>query len=206
MITELAPGEEMIDVAAAKRWLRIDGNDQDRDIEESIKEARSWLEQQSAKTCRLNVLYQATLPMWPDHQGCIADEERRLRTVPRQHRSRYFFPRPPFIDYGQTAVQYYDEAGVLRELDCERYRIINSATSVACLDFDENTCLPTLDDRDDAVQIQWSAGFSDSDSVHPGMMLCMKHILRAVYDGDIDQLTWDFLTNLVARYDHGHYA
>lgn len=206
MIREIVSGTDILSLEDAKRWLRVDGHQDDRDISQAITEARAYCEAQSAQIFRHMVQLESYLPQWPNERGQVPTiEDVPVRRDRMLQRSRFFFSRPPFVSGTSVDVCYYDTAGVSRTLAATAHRIVESTTSESYLEFDGNTTLPTTACRDDAVSIRWWAGYPH-DAPGPGALLCLKNVLRAVWDGDLEMRTWEYFDALLSRFDHGQYA
>ena len=203
MLTELSPGEEFLTLHEAKIWLRIFGNQQDRDVTSAIVQARDYLERTAARTLRVQVQYQATLPVWPSAHGEVPGPEDRERYAERFswscRESRFYFPQPPYLDL-DTCVQYYDRANTLSDLSTSRYRVIQSKTAQSHIELDvRSQSLPTLYYRDDAILVTWYGGYETAAAVEPSWLMILKAVLRAIFDGDLDQKTWELFDRQVLR-------
>lgn len=201
MIRELVGGDEIMSLEDAKRWLRVDDDGSDVDIERAIAQARAYCERQSAQVFRTMVRFEEVLPCWPDERGQVPTvEDRPLVRPVRLQRSRYYLPHPPHVHESGVDVGYM-LSGV--ETKATGYRVIPSTTSQSYVEWDEHSVLPTTDVRDDAVRIRWWSGPT---SVCPGKVLCMQHVLRAVWDGELEEKTWTFFDGFLQRFSYGHYA
>lgn len=203
MIREMVTGEELLSLGDAKRWLKIDGDYADVDIEQAIREARAYCERQSAQTFRSMVRYESVMPTWPNERGTVrAVEDRPQYHYQIPQRMRYYLPHPPYVPNTLVDVCYV-ASGL--EKSFTAHRVICSGTSQSYVEADENASLPSIDCRDDAVRIRWFAG-SLPGKPDAGQVLCLKHVLRAVWDGDIEGKTWEFFDTFLQRFTYGHYA
>lgn len=136
---DVAPESEPISVAEAKRHLRILSPDiEDSEVLIALTAAREWCESHVARTLRDEVTRTVSFRQWPS--------------------APLYLGYPPLLSI--VSVKYYDEAAVDQTLASSNYRAVVSENIQGYLEWVADATLPSIATRDDAVRIQFKAGYS----------------------------------------------
>jgi uncharacterized phiE125 gp8 family phage protein len=134
-----APTVDPVDLAQAKLQCRIGYrvSDEDALVTAYIKAAASWVEGYTGRALMAQT-WQASVPEGPE---------------------RWWLP------YGApnaavSFVKYYDTSNTLQTLSSSQY-LLAAFSEPACLSLKDGETWPTLFDRDDAVQVEYTVGATD---------------------------------------------
>lgn len=146
-----APTEEPVTPGEAKLHLRVDGTDDDALITALIVAAREAAEHITGRALMpqtLELALDAFYEFNRDHPG--------------RHAYRVILPRPPVASI--TSVKYVDTTGTLQTLDPSAY-VLDDYSEPARLVPAYGTCWPATRCQENAVLIQYEAGYADAASV-----------------------------------------
>jgi len=121
--------------------LRIDGNDQDVELQGHIQSAIQFIETETS------VDYTST--QWVLQVPCFPVSDELL------------LPRSPLISV--QSVKYYDEDNVLQTVEDTNYRVVKHYRLPGYVEFDSSYVYPATYDRSDAVQVAFTSGYSTLD-------------------------------------------
>lgn len=130
-----AVSAEVITTASAKAHLRVEVSDDDTYIATLISVAREEAEHETERS-----IGEQTLTL------TAAGFDRVMA-----------LPRPPVTSV--TSVKYYDADGVQRTVSSGNYRL-DTSVAPPVIEFDDDYSFPTVDDRADAVEIVYAAGYT----------------------------------------------
>lgn len=145
------PAVEPVTVAEAKAHLRVDTSDDDTYIGTLITAAREWCEQYLDRT-----LIHTQWAM-------------RLHRFPTDSTYPIDLPRPPVVSSGTAtavSVTYTSESGSTATLSTAQYRVQRLETPGRITTLYSGTWPAALEDND-AVIVQWWAGYGSSGSSVP---------------------------------------
>lgn len=143
-----SPTDEPVSVAQARRNSGIDDNEFDLELEQSIREAREYLETRT----------EATL--------LTREWKMTLNSFPRCHRS-FRLPRWPVQSI--DSIQYRDSDGALQTWDPENYRLLKQHNGRAELHLAYNKTWPSVRCEPGAIIIEFTAGFGDTPESVPAL-------------------------------------
>ena len=132
-----AVATEVVAVADAKVHLRVDHSSDDTYIGVLITAAREEAEHETERS-----IGEQTLTL------TAAGFDRVMA-----------LPRPPVTSV--TSVKYYDADGVQRTVSSGNYRL-DTSVAPPVIEFDDDYSFPTVDDRADAVEIVYAAGYTSA--------------------------------------------
>ena len=142
--TDASP-QEVVSLEAARRQLGVWDAQDDVRVETILAAARDHCERWGECTLRLNVTRTALYRTWP---GCVD-----LRW-------------PPIT--GITSVKYYaDGETTLATLDAGNYRATLTEGGGLRFEWASDAVLPSVHDRQDAVQVAYVCGYAGVDDVPP---------------------------------------
>lgn len=141
LILTSAPAAEPISLAEAKLHCRVDGSDDDTLLTALIVAARELAEQQTGRAL-VTQTWKQTFDAFP--LAAIALERPPLQSV--------------------TSVKYYDPAGVQQTLDAGAYTV-HTSSQLGFIAPAAGTCWPSTQDRDEAVEVVFVAGYGTAAAV-----------------------------------------
>ena len=153
--------EEPVSVREAFVHLRIEADTQAEiqahpdysSVGRMITTARQWVEDY----CRRSLAYQTLrLVLPPPRAGAYRASMFSNRAWPKIE-----LYRPPLV--AVEAVRYYDDSNVLTTLDEDDYFVVQG--TVPTLGFATDYDFPSVYLRQDAIQVDYTAGFLDADDV-----------------------------------------
>lgn len=153
-----------VTLAEAKEHLRILGGDLDVEVFAALEAATEFCESVSGRSLRVSHTLAQKYASWP--------------CDPVQ------FDRHPVKAI--SSITYYDADGASQTLATSKYRLQPSTNAAAALEWDDTFDSPSLDDRDDAVTITYTAGYTDIESV-PAMAKYAIKLKLAELFGDLDE-------------------
>lgn len=126
--------------------------------------------------------------------------------------SRIELPRPPlWVSTGSTtevAVRYVNSSGALTTLSSTVYQVIASEDRPAHLVPRHGQSWPSARDQDDAVRVDWRAGYGTTgdvpDLAKAAVLLKLEHLFDPERLGRLR--VDDLLDNLLGGFEYGHYA
>ena len=127
-----------VTLAEAKEHLRILHDDLDNEVQAALDAAVEWCESTTGRALRVSHTLTQKYRSWP----C----------------SPVQFDRQPVSAI--SGVTYYDAAGDAQTLATSNYRLQSSTKAAGYLEFDDSFSAPSLDERDDAVTITYTAGYA----------------------------------------------
>jgi uncharacterized phiE125 gp8 family phage protein len=151
-----------VTVAEAKDHLRIVNGDLDGEVEAALLAAIEYCESTAGRSLRISHTLTQKFCQWP--------------CDPVQ------FDRQPAKAI--SSVKYYDQDGVEQTLSSSNYRLQLSSLAAGYLEWDDDFTRPTLDTREDAVTITYTAGYTDIASV-PAMAKYAIKLKLAELFGDL---------------------
>lgn len=150
-------------LAEAKSHLRKSGDELESEIQATLEAAVSYCEAITGRSLRVTTTLTQVYPQWP------CDPVR--------------FDREPVKAI--SSVTYYDQDGNSQTVASSNYRLIPQSESGAHLEWDDDFTKPTLDTRDDAVTITYTAGYDDIASVPATAKQAIKLKLSELF-GELD--------------------
>lgn len=149
----------------ALSYMRVTDNDEAPLIEAMVQAANSLVEDITGRAAmRQTVTY--TTPTW----ASITESD--TRTI--------HLPKPPLASV--TAVRYYDDTTETLTTYASSNYIVVTTAEPGFLQLDEDSDWPDLQDRADAIQIEYLAGPANPASVDRKLWLCVLLIAAAAYD------------------------
>lgn len=127
----------------AKAHLRLEGGDDDEEVEVLLAAAVEICETDCGRSLRVSHTLTQKYDGWP----C----------------SPVRFDRQPVTAI--DSVTYYDADDAEQTLDASNYRLLESSEAGALLEFDEGFTAPTLNGRADAVTVTYTAGYATPEDV-----------------------------------------
>lgn len=152
-----APECEPVTVAQARRNSSIDDSEFDLELEQSIREAREYLEERTEATL-MQRRWRLTLNAFP---GCSA----------------FRLPRWPATSIEQ--ITYIDSNGDLQTWDPSNYRLIQNYMSRSELTLAANKTWPSTQSARGVIQIDFTAGFGDKPSDVPARFMRVMLLLTS---------------------------
>ncbi len=147
-----------VSVAEAKAYCRIDGSTEDTFIESLIKAAVQWIENHPFCARALMVqTYRLTLDRFPD---------------------AIVLPRPPLVSV--SSVKYYDVNGDQQTLATDQYQVASQSEPARIVPAPGCTW-PSTQDRLEAVEVNYTAGYANAASVPPGLKLAVLLLVSHWY-------------------------
>lgn len=155
-----APAADPLTTAETKTYLRIDSSDEDTLVANLIKAARIQCEAET-KRVLINTTFTLYLPCFPGPLGRIWLIKGPLSSV--------------------TSVKYYDSGGTLTTVDSADYQVNLKGKWGTIVPAINGQWPTTQDDKENAVEIAYVAGFGASSSYVPetlrtGMLLFCSHL------------------------------
>lgn len=150
-------------LAEAKAHLRILGDDLDSEVDAALTAAVEYCETVTGRALRLSHNVTQTYEEWP------CDPVRLSRQPVRSIAS----------------VTYYDADGSSQTVDTQWYRLIAGGDHAAVLEWEDQFTEPTLDERMDAVAINYVAGYA-ANEVPQLAKSAIKMVLSEIF-GDLDE-------------------
>lgn len=155
----VAPSVEPVSVSEAKRNCDVDYADRDADFERWIKEARAQVELDSRRAL-INQTHVLTLDAFPSCDGIE-------------------LPFPPLSSV--SSLKYYDTTGTQQTWDSGNYTVDTARTpGVVFVDEHDSISWPSIQDRRNAVEVTYIAGYGSAASDIPesaknAILLLVKH-------------------------------
>jgi uncharacterized phiE125 gp8 family phage protein len=149
-----------LSLSEARDQLRVVSGDLDNQIEAALKAAVGWCETQTSRSLRVATTLKQSYSGWP----C----------------SPVRFDRQPVKSI--SSVKYY-ASGSQSTVDSGEYRLHTSSGAAGYLEWDTDFGWYTLDDRDDAVEIEYVAGYDDADSVPSTAKQAIRLMLTVFFGG-----------------------
>lgn len=168
----------------AKLHLRVNSSDLDTHIQDLLAAATEYCEDATSKSFRTSMTVTQSYPCWP----C----------------GKVLLDRQPVLSV--TSVKYYDETGTLQTVATNDYRLHKSAAAVAYLEFDDEFSGPTYDARDNAVVIEYEAGYTTTDDVPARAKHAIKLVTEGYYaGGEVEKGNRDAVERLLDQIGSGTY-
>lgn len=168
-----APAQEPVTYAECSAHLRVDSEEDAAYIEALIPVAREHVEAATGRSC-LQSTWRVIAPSW--HSLITGDD----RDVTPWLRMPYVIPlyRSPLVSV--THVKYYaPDATTLTTMSSNDYRVCTDcAPGFLQLTGD----IPALDDRPDAIQIDFVAGHGRAIDSPPGVRHAIKLLVAHLYE------------------------
>lgn len=142
------PGTEPVSVAQARKNSGIDDNEFDLELEQSIREAREYLETRTEATL-ITRQWKLTLNSFP--------------------RCQRFFRLPRWPVQSIESIEYKDTAGNTQTWAAENYRLLKQHNGRAELHLAYNKIWPTTLCEAGAIVIEFTAGFGDNPESVPAL-------------------------------------
>lgn len=159
-----APTTEPVSIDQASEHLRVDSSDDVATIESLISVAREYVDSVTGRVSAVSI-WKMVASSWAD----LFD--------PAQTDS---FPvyRTPLVAV-QSISYYAPDAATLTTMSASLYRVITS-TEPGLIQIHGD--LPTVDDRPDAIQIAFTAGYSDPSLAPPVLRHAVKMMVAHLYE------------------------
>lgn len=141
-----------VELADAKQHLRIYHDDLDTEIQAALEAAIDYCETVTGRALREEVTVSQTYSGWDCEP--IRFDRQPVKSI--------------------TSITYYDSDGVSQEVDEADYRLTLSTNAAASLQFDDAFAKPLLYEREDAITIEYVAGY-ESATVVPARA---KHAIK----------------------------
>lgn len=168
-----ASATEPLTIEQASEHVRIDSNDDLVYLESLIGVAREYVEAVTGKVSTL-ATYKLVAPSW---HSLINGDDNRL-TIPA--RNIYSIPvyRTPLVSV--TSIKYYPpNTESQTTISASDYRVITT-TEPGIIQFKESP--PSVEDRPDAIEIVFVAGYADSCNTPPGLKHAQKMLVAHWYE------------------------
>ena len=147
-----------VSVAEAKTYCRIDGSTEDTFIESLIKAAVRLREDHPfCSRALISQEYQLTLSRFPDE---------------------IVLPRPPLVSV--SSVKYYDVNGDQQTLATDQYQVASQSEPARIVPAPGCTW-PSTQERLEAVEVNYTAGYANAASVPPGLKLAVMMLVNHWY-------------------------
>jgi len=147
-----------VSVAEAKAYCRIDGSTEDTFVESLIKTAVRWIEDHPfCSRALVSQEYQLTLSRFPD---------------------AIVLPRPPLVSV--SSVKYYDVNGDQQTLATDQYQVASQSEPARIVPAPGCTW-PSTQERLEAVEVNYTAGYANAASVPPGLKLAVMMLVNHWY-------------------------
>jgi len=167
-----APDQEPVSLEEALAFLRVSNREEATLVQGLITLAREEVEKYTGRAL-FTQTWRHVQPNWPT--GPAEGPPRPANALPT-----IILDRPPLASI--THVKYYAEgAAVLSTLASTAYLVITDYKP-GLLVFIDETSLPDLEDRPDAVQITYVAGAAAIESVPAGLRQAMLLVLSHFYE------------------------
>ena len=127
-----------VSLAEAKQHLRVVSEDHDTYIQSLLEAATEYCESVTGRALRISHTLTQKYRDWPCNP---------VR-----------FDRQPVTAI--THVKYYDADGVEQTLSSSNYRLHPSSEAAGYVEWDDDFARPSLDSRDDAITITYTAGYA----------------------------------------------
>ncbi len=142
LVITAAPSDELLSVEDAKRHLRVLSGDLDDEITSLVQASRDYCERYTQRTLRKTVTRTLTQATW----WCKPIK----------------LPWPPLLTV--TEITYYDADNVSQTLDAATYSVELSTDGGGRVLWVPNATQPALYLREDAITIEFTAGYGSIDS------------------------------------------
>jgi len=163
------PETEPITYAQLSSHVRVDSTDDEAYVTALISVAREWVDKVTGRAS-IEAEYKLTADSWKsigDLRDGIACEPLNIQLY-----------RTPLVSV--EAVKYYEpDAVALTTMSTDDYRVI-TGTEPGMISIFQN--LPTVDDRPDAIQIEFTAGHEDADAVSALQKHAVKLMAATLYE------------------------
>ena len=153
-----------VTLSEAKDHLRISTNDLDAEVQAALEAAVEYCEAAVGRSLRVTHTVVQTYEFWPAWTAQLSRQP--VKAI--------------------TSVQYYDQDGALQTVAASNYRLIANGDAAAYLELDDDFTKPTVDDRLDAVQVTYTAGYASLAAV-PAMAKHAIKMMLSEFFGDLDE-------------------
>lgn len=154
LLVTSVPADELLSAEEAKRHLRIINSDHDTEIGDLIRAARDYCERFTQRTLRAAVTRTKTFDEW--------------------WRGDFKLEFPPILASPAPTITYYDTLNASQTLAASNYYLDRSTDGGAKLIWTPSASLPSLYDRNDAITVTYTAGYSSLTAVPPAAVRAMK--------------------------------
>lgn len=165
IVQTAAPAVEPVSVEQARKWVRVDGGDEDETILTLIKAARRFIEQRTNRALIDSewtfTLDRFPLPRFGDPALC--------------GRAAIEIPKGPVTDI--IAVKYVDMAGVQQTLTAGVDYLVDLAREPVRITPAWDKAWPTARLQTAAVTVEFAAGYTDAASVPDDLTLAMRLLI-----------------------------
>lgn len=170
----------------AKGHLRILGGDLDAEIQAALEAAVEYCETVTGRALRVSHTLTQKYCEWPS--GPVEFDRQPVTAV--------------------SSVTYYDADGASQTLASSNYRLQASTLAAGVLEWDDDFTRPTLDSRDDAVTITFTAGYAALATVPAMAKYAIKLKLSEIF-GDLPDRVRDATVasceSLLSKIEWGQY-
>lgn len=153
-----------VTLSEAKDHLRISTNDLDAEVQAALEAAVEFCEVAVGRSLRVTHTVVQTCETWPAWTWQLSRQP--VKAI--------------------TSLQYYDANGALQTVASSNYRLIANGDAAAFLELDDDFVKPTVDDRLDAVQVTYTAGYASVATVPALAKHAIKLVLSELF-GDLDE-------------------
>lgn len=153
-----APETAPVDLTAIKAHCRVTSHEQDAVLTGYVDAAVEWVEQYTGRAL-LTQTWQMSLPGFP---------------------CRVWLPFAAPLG-AVSAITYYDTANVLQTLSASVYTAPAFAEPAYVMKVDTQSW-PSVASRDDAVRIEWTAGWSSAEAVPPALRQAVQLLAGHWYE------------------------
>lgn len=148
--------------AEAIRQLRISGHALDAEVRQAVSAAREYCEQYTGRTLLASVVRTLQLDHWPS--------------------GKIRLPFPPLQSVG--SIKYYADGDAAQTtLGTTNYHVATPTHDIGVVVWDDTFTAPSLDDRPDAVEVEYTAGYT---TIPPMLKQAIKVRLLVEFGNDTD--------------------
>jgi uncharacterized phiE125 gp8 family phage protein len=166
------PAGEPVTLAEAKAWLRVDGSEENTLITGLIEAARHYVE---TFTHRALITQQFSLKLDGFPGGGRVHCWRIVKSRGDIIADRVIvLPRPPLASV--QSITYIDEDGDEQTFSASAYHV-DTASQPGRVVLDSDYDWPDIDDRPNAVSVNYTAGYGTSSSVPQGLRTAIRFMV-----------------------------
>lgn len=162
LVPVTAPTEEPVTLAEAKEALRVDSDDDATRIEELVAIAREYVENFTGRAL-ISQTWKLTLSEWPDCRVITLD-------------------RSPFASV--ESIKYYPASGAEQATLSEATYRAPTGRTPGIIELKASEVWPDVDDRLDAIEINFTAGAASAALVPKTLKKCVYALVAHWYENE----------------------